>query len=887
MIKIVDAPAELADARLVGHKFARQQRLRDAGVSVPPFFCVVIESPWTAIADVVAPFPGVDAGAERLTTWAETARTTAESIYLTMELQTAVLEKCVGLSLRDVAVRACVVGRNGHPGEDDAADPFAGLTDSYLYVDAGELIDRISACAASVFSVKSVLYRAQRGIDPSILGVCVGIQQMIDGRRSFVAFTHDPVTGARGTTVAAVYGIGEGAVAERADIDHFFVQPGGIERRISHKQRMLCRAPTGGVAEYRVPDDLADEPALSDAQIEQIAQLAETAERLFSGPQDIEGVVTADSTIHLVQARPAVRSRTVGPSVEWTNHNLTESFPGVSTAMTYSHARTFYRMSFRDFYRTVGVPESQLRSREHHLRRMVGYLDGRLYYRLDAWYALHSQIPGWDILRPLWERSLELQAHNPVLHLALDRRAVVRLLARSPRLIWAAASFPRQLQNFLAWWDDQHLAGMELSHLPADDIVAVYRRVWSEAERHWGVTILAGYLGLAVYAAATLLVQRWTEIAEVNLAALLPGGTPNRTLESVHSTVALAEQMNAIPELSRRVLTADPGETWDEIERGGYGSKLAADAITHLRRFGDRAMNDLKIEEPTPRQRPEMLIESLRPFVAAGATMQHTSLQEATAARGALDELQRICPSRSRRAILYVALRAGRFLAKAREDTRFCRTQLYGFSREAMSRLGADLAAAGWLDLPDDYVHLEAEELLGAFDGTCTHVDLRHLARARKDAYLQSCRRPALTPRFTTAALPIEFADLRRSAANAPALGDCTTVLAGLPSSAGIARAQAKLVLRPDVRPDDCAGRILVARETDPGWLPLMLNAAGLVAERGSMLSHTAITGRMLGVPTIVAVPGATTAITDGDDIEIDGRSGTVRIFHRHRQKPR
>ncbi len=254
MIKIVDVPAELADASLVGHKFARQQRLRDAGVRVPPFFCVVIESPWTAIADVVAPFPGVDAGVERLTTWAETARSAAERVPLTPETQTAILKKTIGLGLRDVAVRACVVGRNGHPGEDDAADPFAGLTDSYLYVGAGALIDRISACAASVFSVKSVLYRAHRGIDPSILGVCVGIQQMIDGRRSFVAFTHDPVTGARGTKVAAVYGIGEGAVAERADIDHFFVRPGGIEQRISHKQRMLCRAPTGGVAEYRVPD---------------------------------------------------------------------------------------------------------------------------------------------------------------------------------------------------------------------------------------------------------------------------------------------------------------------------------------------------------------------------------------------------------------------------------------------------------------------------------------------------------------------------------------------------------------------------------------------------------------------------------------------------------
>ena len=886
MIKIIDAPAELADANLVGHKFAHQQQMRDAGISVPPFFCIVIETPWTAIADVVGTFPGVGAGVERLTTWAEAARSAAERMPLAPEIETEILEKYVGLGSHDVAVRACVVGRDGQPGEDDADDPFAGLTDSYLYVGAGTIIDAVSACAASLFSVRSVLYRAQRGIDSHTLSMCVGIQRMMDGERSFVVFTHDPATGAKETVVAAVYGIGEGAVAEHADIDHFFIRAGGIERRIAHKERMLCRAPTGGVAEYPVPDELSDQPVFSDAQIDQIAELAKSTERLLSGPQDIEGVVTADSAIHLVQARPAVLPRTRGPSVEWTNHNLTESFPGVTTAMTYSHARIFYRMSFRDFYRTVGVPESQLQCREHQLRRMIGYLDGRAYYRLDAWYALHSQIPGWDLLRPMWERSLGLGAQDPFPRLALDRRAFAGLLARSPRLIWAAVRFPRQLRSFLAWWDDQHMAGTELSQLPADDVIASYRRVWSEAEHRWGVPILAGYLALAGYVAASLLVQRWTDIGDVDLATLLPGGAPNRTLESVHSTVALAEQINTIPGLSQRVLTADARETWADIARGVYGSGLAADAHTHLRRFGDRAMHDLKIEEPTPRQRPEMLIESLRPFIAAGMTLQQTRLQESTAARAALEELQRICPSRWKRAILHVALRAGRFLAKAREDTRFCRTQLYGFSREVMGRLGSELAAAGWLDSPDDYVHLEVDELLGAFDGTSTHADLRRVAQERKDAYLQSCDRPALAANFTTTALPIDVAVLRRSAENTLLSARSSTELAGLPSSAGIVRGLARIVLRPDIPPADCAGRILVARETDPGWLPLMLSASGLVVERGSMVSHTAITGRMLGIPTIVAVPGATSEISDGDEIEIDGRSGTVRIFHSTLQKP-
>jgi pyruvate,water dikinase len=52
-----------------------------------------------------------------------------------------------------------------------------------------------------------------------------------------------------------------------------------------------------------------------------------------------------------------------------------------------------------------------------------------------------------------------------------------------------------------------------------------------------------------------------------------------------------------------------------------------------------------------------------------------------------------------------------------------------------------------------------------------------------------------------------------------------------------------------------------------------------MVVERGTLLSHTAITGRLLGIPTVVAVPDATTVIRDGDWLEIDGATGTVRLL--------
>ena len=78
---------------------------------------------------------------------------------------------------------------------------------------------------------------------------------------------------------------------------------------------------------------------------------------------------------------------------------------------------------------------------------------------------------------------------------------------------------------------------------------------------------------------------------------------------------------------------------------------------------------------------------------------------------------------------------------------------------------------------------------------------------------------------------------------------------------------------------------ILIARETDPGWLFLMLASKGMVVERGSMLSHTAITGRKFGIPTIVALPGATTRIPDGATIEIDGSTGIVTVLEAPRRE--
>jgi phosphoenolpyruvate synthase/pyruvate phosphate dikinase len=96
----------------------------------------------------------------------------------------------------------------------------------------------------------------------------------------------------------------------------------------------------------------------------------------------------------------------------------------------------------------------------------------------------------------------------------------------------------------------------------------------------------------------------------------------------------------------------------------------------------------------------------------------------------------------------------------------------------------------------------------------------------------------------------------------------------------GLVRGRVRVVRDPrdaGLRP----GEILVAERTDPGWVMLFPAASGLLVERGSLLSHSAIVARELGIPAVVSVAGLTQWLETGDTVEMDGRAGTIRRLHR------
>lgn len=100
--------------------------------------------------------------------------------------------------------------------------------------------------------------------------------------------------------------------------------------------------------------------------------------------------------------------------------------------------------------------------------------------------------------------------------------------------------------------------------------------------------------------------------------------------------------------------------------------------------------------------------------------------------------------------------------------------------------------------------------------------------------------------------------------------------LTGTPGSPGIATGPARLITGPDTFNQLQPGDVLVCQYTDPSWTPLFALACAVVADTGGRLSHAAIVAREYGIPAVMGATNATSTLTSGDLITVNGTTGTI-----------
>lgn len=866
----------------VGPKLANLAALHAAGFAVPPCFCLTGHA-YEAVLSGLRPriralFQGCDFfDALAVRCVSRRIQRMFLEVRLPDGLEEAIEASFDGLfeSWEHVAVRASIVGRDAKESEDSAHDPMAGMSESFLFVGATQLFGAIRRCWASGYSPEAISYRQRLGFAPHGFSVAVGIQRMIASARSVVVFSCDPRTTRRQTVITAGYGVGEGVVQERVGVDHFFVNQRSkvITTEIGSKTTKLVRNPDGdglSLVGEPVAAEEAQKPCLTIREILELDELAQKVEGLFGSPQDIEGAYDSQGRLHLLQSRPVhLDHRTIRV---WSSANVSESFPNVTTPLTYSMARLFYRTVFYDFIRRSGCPPGILYEQLPDFERMLGFIDGRVYHSLTCLLRVNGMAPIAKWFMSDLEDVLEMPAS--IVREDGGGEGLWAMCRSSVIAGLCAVRLGREFREFETWWRT-YLGDLRQIDLEgADPMVAVatFREVWKRAGRWWGLTLINHWLINSYFAAARKLIRKWN--LEISLSDLLCG-EENAGTRAITSAIRIAEFIRADSRTARLFEAMDDEAVWSAILTEPDFRELRGFVQRHLQEYGDRGVAELNMETSSFRREPELLVRTLRSYVSRELVADELADSEKRICHRAEEQVCAALGRRSIRRYLFLGLiRRLRITINRREDSRFWRGELFGYCKDIFDVLARSLVEHGALDRSADAVFLTHEEIFGFFEGTGTTGDLNALAGIRRREK-ERHELGAGPPRDFTTRGPVQPAIPQDTSA----LGT-DRILRGIGSSNGVVEGRARIVLDPtnvSIEADD----ILVARETDPGWLFLMLAGRGIVVERGSMLSHTAISGRKFGIPTVVGVPDAMRVIPEGARIKLDGAGGTVTILER------
>lgn len=764
-------------------------------------------------------------------------------------LQEALAELCP--QGESVAVRSSAID------EDGAERSFAGQLESHLFVPHAEVAARAEDVWRSAGAARVRAYRARSGAEAQTRPPAVLVQRMIDADLAGVAFSADPVSGRRAVAVvAAAPGVGEGLVSGARDADSYHV---------SREGRVIERRPSGAA------------PCMSDAQAAEVAALARECARRFGRPQDIEWAI-AGGRLWLLQSRPitslAGLSDPDGELAIWDSSNIAESYGGLTTPMTFSFIRRCYEHAYRELGRLGGLAEREIRAHDDAYRRMLGFVRSRVYYNLVSWYRLLALVPGFRHNRQFLDEMLGVQERPELAALVpFGRRpGIVAYARQAARILRHFLAVERTNRRFLRRLDAALGAPqVALADMRADELVAYYRLLERRLLRRWDAPLVNDFFAMIFHGVLRRLVARWLEPGDAGLDNhLLSGESGIISVEPVRRVREMARAAAAEPDLAGLLRC---GGADDALARLRRSPRLYREYEQYLARFADRCPEELKLESVPLDRDPLPLLRAIGSLAGAAPAAQESarpSLRLAAQARVA----QALRARPLRRALFAWVLRHARARVRDRENLRFERTRLFGRVRAIVTELGLRLQALGRLEDAPDVFFLELEELLAFVDGTATCGDLRGLCALRKAERERHLRADPPPRRFETRGLGQIEHGFAAAAAH-PAAADGAT-RSGTGCCPGVVRGRARVVAAAEgarLLP----GEILVAERTDPGWVMLFASAAGLVVERGSLLSHAAIVAREMALPAVVGLAGACRWLRDGDLVELDGASGAVR----------
>ena len=676
------------------------------------------------------------------------------------------------------------------------------------------------------------------------------IQEMLFPEKSGVLFTKNPKGILSEMVVVLGQGLGDKVVEDQENVLTYHYFPGECLYQEGRVQSCLS-------------EQAQESPGLGleEEELKTLFILGERIEQLFQKPMDIEFAIEKGK-VYILQAREITTLDMHLPVRILDNSNISESFPGICLPLSESFAGEMYSGIFTSLGRRfLGKKVS---SYEELFQRMVGGFSGRMYYEISSWYDILRLLPFSRKIIPVWQGMLGVSNEE----ISFSKKKPSFFLKCRIALLFCYYFFvsQRKMQELDKFFQERYASYSK--RVDEEDYAQALYRIFLEMKedllREWDITLINDMVSF--------------------ISTHLYGKKTAFSLETMKPVRALS----ALKTVARKY---------------GLDSKeYRREKQSYISAYGDRIVGELKLETRTYRSNEELLDRWILDALETEKTDYSEKDCEETS------RMEKPSEQKQRKSFLY---RLAESSCNNREISRLHRTRCFGLMRRIVDKIGEKTIGFDVYYLSLD----ELKELL--FSGKDFSLKIAREKELRK-AYerLPVLSRVKLLGKVDRDPLAGEIRVLSyksfkgkgdiegqigtpgkdgviRKAGRIGQMekagkenGDATPrVFFGRGVSKGIFRGEVlKIKSLQEVRATEVKGKILLSYSTDPGWFPYLNMAGGLITERGSLLSHSAILARELEKPAVVNIPNIMAELQSGDFVEIDGDLGICSMVKEYRK---
>ena len=547
--------------------------------------------------------------------------------------------------------------------------------------------------------------------------------------------------------------------------------------------------------------------------------------------------------------------------IVWSRMNLKEVLPELPCPLTLSIFARANRILFIEQFKKMGysLPEDA---------EYIKAFYGRLYFNMNIWHKTYSDF-GAD--PELSQRAFGGFQNELMKGLGVKPSFITRM-KMAPAYLKTMLLFSNidkiSKENFFIIREGyERKSNIDMRKLPDREMLGYFDYIEELSKRDLTVIIGAGTSTSYWYLMELLKKLVPDEDPDNVLNQLVTGSEGIISANQSLSLIRLAGEAKR----DGKVLEALEGEIDSAYNKlGDTGFRQMLDEF--LREFGHRGLYEIDVESPRYSENPASVLKLVKNYLDASVTDTKEIIDRQKKIR--VDAVDRVLKHIQKNRLFYLKKKSflrrlasyERFLA-LREENRYHTVMVITLARRVYLEIGRRFAEMGILEKQHDIFFLTVPEVQSLLAGEGN--DFKNIVNERKSERERNSRLHA--PDVIVGDIVPEIVK--------ETVRETKNVFSGYAASSGIVQGRARVIRSHEEFGRFKPGEILVAPTTDPMWSTLFPIAKAVVTEMGGILSHAAIVAREYGTPCVVNVKGVTDALKDGDLIEVDGKSGTVKII--------